>query len=159
MKNQFNHVALITGILLSTAAFSATAFADPMLSTGGYAREMHQMEMMKMLDADGNHMVSAEEFDNYYGTIFDELDKDRDGSIDTREWVGKGSTKLSVATGGYSRELRTMKMMGLMDADGDHKVNKDEFIHYHQTLFTAMDKSADRQLDPQEWLARQTGNK
>jgi len=151
-------VVLIAATLLSTAVFSASASADVMLGTGGYNREMHKMEMMKMLDADGNHMVTSAEFDDYYGSIFDTLDTDKDGSIDAKEWVGvKGQTKIDIATGGYSRELRTMKMMGLMDADGDHKVTKDEFINHHKAIFTAMDKNGDGQLNPQEWLARNTG--
>ncbi len=142
-----------------TATFSATSFADPMLSTGGYARQLHTMSMMKMLDADGNHMVSSAEFDDYYGKIFDELDTDKDGSVDMKEWVGvKGKTKLSLATGGYSRELRTMKMMGMMDKDGDHKVTKDEFIDYHKTIFTAMDKSGAGEINPQQWLSKHAGN-
>ena len=160
MKIQFNKFAVITCVLLSTAAISAPAFsADAMVSTGGYAREMHKMDMMKMLDADGNHMVTSDEFNSYYGSIFDTLDTDKDGSIDAKEWVGtKGDQKISVATGGYSRELRSMKMMGKMDTDGDHKVTKAEFVSYHQSLFTAMDKSGDKEIDPQEWLAKQTGN-
>ncbi len=151
-------VVLIAATLLSTAVFSANASADVMLGTGGYNREMHKMEMMKMLDADGNHMVTSAEFDDYYGSIFDTLDTDKDGSIDAKEWVGvKGKSKIDIATGGYSRELRTMKMMGLMDADGDHKVTKDEFINHHKAIFTAMDKNSDGELSPQEWLARNTG--
>ena len=151
-------VVLIAATLLSTAVFSASASADVMLGTGGYNREMHKMEMMKMLDADGNHMVTSAEFDDYYGSIFDALDTDKDGSVDAKEWVGvNGKTKLDLATGGYSRQLRTMKMMGAMDADGDHKVTKDEFINFHKTIFAAMDKSGDGELNPQEWLAKHVG--
>ena len=157
---QINKMAIITLALLSTATFAATAFAgDAMLSTGGYDRQLHTMSMMKMLDADGNHMVTNAEFDDFYGKLFDELDTDRDGSVDTKEWVGvKGKTKLSLATGGYSRELRTMKMMGMMDKDGDHKVTRDEFINYHKTIFTSMDKSGTGEINPQQWLSKHIGN-
>jgi Ca2+-binding EF-hand superfamily protein len=156
---QINKMALITLTLLSTAIFTATSFAaEPMLSTGGYARQLHTMTMMKMLDADGNHMVSNAEFDDFYGKLFDELDTDKDGSVDAKEWVGvNGKTKLSLATGGYSRELRTMKMMGMMDKDSDHKVTKDEFINYHKTIFTAMDKAGTGEITAQEWLAKHIG--
>jgi Ca2+-binding EF-hand superfamily protein len=129
-----------------------------MLGTGGYNREMHKMEMMKMLDADGNHMVTSAEFDAYYGSIFDRLDTDKDGSIDAKEWVGdKSSNKLDIATGGYSRQLRSMKMMGMMDADGDHKVTKDEFINHHKMIFAAMDKDGSGDINPQEWVAKIVG--
>lgn len=155
MKIQLKIAVLVTSVLLSTSAF-----ADAMLSTGGYAREFHKMDMMKMLDADGNHMVSKAEADSYYGSLFDALDTDKDGTIDAKEWVGtKGKQEISLATGGFSRELRSMKMMGMVDKDGDHTVSKEEFLKLNVAQFTAMDASGDGQLDPQEWLAKQTGNK
>lgn len=152
-------VALIAATLLTTAVFSASASADVMLGTGGYNREMHKMELMKMLDADGNHMVTLDEFNNFNTSVFDELDTDHDGTLDAKEWVGKtiGNQPISIATGGYSRELRKMKMMGLMDADGDHKITKDEFLTHQQKIFSTMDKSGDGELNPQEWLARHVG--
>ena len=161
MKVTSKKVILFAATLLSSAAFSTPAFsADSSFSTGGYAREMHKMDMMKMLDADGNHMVSKAEADSFYGALFDALDTDKDSSIDAKEWVGtKGKQDISLATGGFSRELRTMKMMGMVDKDGDHKVTKEEFLKLNETQFSAMDKSGDGQLDPQEWLAKQTGNK
>jgi len=153
MNFQFKKVALATSVLLSIAAISLPAVADDvMLGTGGYAREMHKMGMMKMLDANGDHMVTKEEFDDYYGKVFDELDTDHDGSVDAKEWVGvAGNNKIDIATGGYSSELRRMKMMKAMDTDGDHKVTRDEFIGFHDTLFAAMDKKGDGQITAQEW--------
>jgi Ca2+-binding EF-hand superfamily protein len=159
MKTYTTSATLIAAFLASAFGSTLVLAADPMLSTGGYATEMHQMEMMKMLDADGNHMVTKSEFDRYYGNIFDELDKNKDGNIDATEWAGtKATEQISLATGGYSRELRSMKMMSFVDKNNDHKVSKDEFIAYHDMLFKAMDKSGDNQIDPQEWLAKQTGN-
>ncbi|HEY3301411.1 MAG TPA: EF-hand domain-containing protein [Methylophilaceae bacterium] len=155
MKIQLKNVVLVASVLLSTSAF-----ADAMFSTGGYNHELHKMDMMKMLDADGNHMVSKAEADSFYSSLFDALDTDKDGTIDAKEWVGtKGNQSISLATGGFSRELRTMAMMKLVDTDSDHTVSKEEFLKLNETQFTAMDKSGDGQLDPQEWLAKQTGNK
>jgi len=151
------NVALVVATLLSTAVFSATAFsAEPMLSTGGYAKQLHKMELMKMLDGDGNHMVTLDEFNSFNTSVFEELDADHDGSLNEKEWVGKtiGEQPISVATGGYSRELRKIKMMGLMDADGDHKITKDEFIAHQQKIFSTLDKSGDQQLSSQEWAAK-----
>ncbi len=161
MNFQFKNVAIATGVLLSVATISLPAFADNvMLGTGGYARQMHKMEMMKMLDANGDHMVTKEEFDDYYGKVFDELDTDHDGSVDAKEWVGTtGNNKIEIATGGYSRELRTMKMMKAMDTDGNHKVSRDEFIGFHQQLFAAMDKKGDGQITAQEWAGKVLGGK
>ena len=159
MAVQFKNMAIVTGVLLSAAMFSAPAFSAG-LATGGYNTEMHKMGTMKMLDANGDHMVTQDEFTKYYEGVFNELDGDHDGSLDAKEWTGKdGSKSAMLGTGGYNREMRKMAMMKAMDADGDHKITKEEFLNFHQQLFQAMDKSSDKQLDAQEWLAKQTGNK
>jgi hypothetical protein len=159
MTIQFKRTAVVLGALLSTIAFSVPASAAAMAATGGYNREFHTMGMMKMLDGNGDHMVSHDEFTSYYGSVFDELDADKDGAVDAKEWVGnKGSQTISIATGGYSSQLRTIKMMGNMDADGDHKVTKAEFLAYHDSQFTAMDAKGNGMVDAQNWLRKQTNN-
>ena len=156
MTIQLKKVALISSMLLSVAAISLPAFAaDATLGTGGYAREMHKMAMMKMLDANGDHMVSKEEYDDYYGKIFDELDANHDGVVDATEWAGPTkASKLDLTTGGYSRELRSMKMMAKIDTKGDHKITKEEFLAFHDAVFAAMDKKGDGQITANEWLGK-----
>lgn len=156
MNFQLRNTVLMAATLLSTTMLTMPSFAaEPMLSTGGYAKQLNKMEMMKMLDADGNHIVTAAEADTYYTSIFDALDKNTDGTVDAKEWAGPtGKSKLDLATGGYSRELRSRKMMGLVDKDGDHKVTKDEFLAYHKTIFAHMDTSGDSELTAQEWVAK-----
>lgn len=151
---------MIAAAAFAAACLSAPALsADTMLGTGGYNREFRSMEMMKMIDANSDHMVSSDEYTKYYGDVFNELDKNRDSTLDTKEWVGVKGDKLTLATGGYSRELRSMDMMKQMDTDKDQKVTKDEFLKFHQGVFTAMDTKGNKMLDPQQWLARQTGNR
>jgi hypothetical protein len=156
MDFKFKKVTLAAGLLLSGVMASMPVFAaDAMLGTGGYAREFQKMEMMKMLDADGNSMVTAAEADSYYNSIFDALNKDSDDSLETNEWAGPSkNSKLDLATGGYSRELRSMKMMRLMDTDGDKKVTRDEFLNHHRAVFSKLDTSTDQQLDAQEWAMK-----
>ena len=153
MTVQFKKVAIISGLLLSVAAISLPAYAaDAMVGTGGYVRQLQKMEMMKMLDADGNHMVTAAEADTYYNSVFDALNKDSDDSLDAKEWAGPNKhSKLDLTTGGYSRELRSMKMMGKMDGDGDHKVTREEFLTFHKDVFTKLDTSSDKELSATEW--------
>ena len=158
MTLQFTKLALATSLLI---AISATAFAaDPMVGTGGYAREYQKMEMMKMLDADGNHMVTAAEAESYYNSVFDALNKDGDDSLDAKEWTGPSkNSKLDLTTGGYARELRSIKMMKVMDADGNHEVTRAEFLTHHKNVFGMQDKSGDQQIDAQEWVAKIVGGK
>ncbi len=142
---------LATSSLITTPVLSG----EPMLTTGGYATQLQKLEMMKMLDSDGNHMVTSTEADIYYSNIFDALDKDHDGIATAKEWAGpSGKSKIDLTTGGYSRELRSMKMMGMVDKDGDHQVTKDEFLTYQKTIFAHTDTSGDGELDAQEWVAK-----
>ena len=156
MTLHFKKAVLATSLLLSAAALTLPAYAaEPMLSTGGYARQLQKMEMMKMLDGDGNHMVTAAEADSYYNSIFDALNKDGDDSLEANEWTGPSkNSKLDLTTGGYSRELRSMKMMRLMDTDGDHKVTREEFLNHHRAVFAKLDTSSDQQLDATEWAMK-----
>ena len=156
MTLHFKKVAVATSMLFSVITITAPAYAaDPMLSTGGYAREFQKMEMMKMLDGDGNSMVTTAEADTYYNSIFDALNKDSDDSLETNEWAGPTkNSKLDLTTGGYSRELRSMKMMRLMDTDGDKKVTRDEFLNHHRAVFSKLDTSSDQELDATEWAMK-----
>lgn len=150
-------LAMLTAALLSSVAVTHVQAA--MVGTGGYNTELHKIDMMNMLDGNADHMVTDQEFRTYYGQVFDEIDTNRDGTLDAKEWVGtSGKQEIKLATGGYSRELRKMEMMKSIDTNGDHKVTKNEFVTFHQSLFTTMDANSDKQLDPQEWLAKQTGN-
>lgn len=152
MNFQFKKLALATSLLFTV---STSVYADVMLGTGGYARQLQKMEMMKMLDADGNSMVTATESDSYYNDIFDKLNKDGDDSLETKEWAGPTkNSKLDLTTGGYSRELRSMKMMRLMDSDGDKKVTRDEFLNHHRAVFSKLDTSSDQELDSTEWAMK-----
>jgi hypothetical protein len=153
MTVQFKKVALVTSLLLavSTSAFAAEA----MLGTGGYARQLQKMEMMKMLDADGNSMVTVAESDSYYNDVFDALNKDSDDSLEAKEWAGPSkNSKLDLTTGGFARELRSMKMMRLMDADGDKKVTRDEFLNHHRAVFAKLDTSSDQEISATEWAMK-----
>jgi hypothetical protein len=146
--------ATVVAASLLVATTQAMA-AEPMLSTGGYATQLQKLEMMKMLDADGNHMVTIAESDAYYNSVFDALNKDNDDSLDAKEWAGNTKqTKLDLATGGYTRELRSMKMMKAMDTDADHLVTREEFLNHHRAIFNKMDTSSDQQIDAQEWVAK-----
>lgn len=158
MNSELKKILILSSALLSIGATSLSAFADPMLSSGGYSRQLQKMEMMKMIDANGDHIVTKAEFDSYFGSLFDALDTDNDGSLDAKEWVGlKGKQKIDIATGGYSRELRSMKMMKLMDTNGDHKVTKDEFLAHQSSIFTKLDTSSDGELDAKKWLTKTFG--
>ena len=156
MTIKTKHTVLLS-TLLSMSLISMPALSAD-IGTGGYSRQLQKMSLMKMIDSNSDHMVTAAEFDAFNNAVFDELDTDKDGSLDEKEWVGtKQSKAISVATGGYSRELRKVAMMDVMDTNHDHKVTREEFLNYQRTVFQKMDTSGDKQLDGKEWLAKQVG--
>jgi hypothetical protein len=159
MNNRYKNQVIFTAVMLSLAAFSLPTFADDVsLGTGGYNRAMHDMKLMAMLDSDGDHSVTNAEYTAFYETAFDKLDKNQDGSLDTKEWIGTRNDQTAmVGTGGYNRQLRKMEMMKKMDTDNDHKVSREEFLAFHQSVFNTMDKSSDQQLSAQEWAGKVLG--
>jgi uncharacterized membrane protein len=51
--------------------------------------------------------------------------------------------------------MRTMKMMKMMDTDGDHKVTKEEYMSYHEKLWDMMDKAHKGYMDVDDWLSKE----
>ncbi|MBF4991845.1 calcium-binding protein [Methylophilus sp. QUAN] len=136
---------------------SSVSIAQPDLDTGGYARELQTMEMMEMIDANNNQMVSKMEFNTYYTKLFVRLDKNKDNYLDEKEWIGeKEDHVIAEATGGYLRELRSMKVMGAMDADANGKVSLQEFLSFNEVIFNRMDIKQEGEVDPGNWLSKQT---
>jgi hypothetical protein len=156
---QLKKASLITSVIISVSIVSLPAYsANEDLGTGGYLRQMQNEKMMKMLDADGDDLVTTSEADTYFNKLFDSINNDSDDSLDANEWAGPSkATRIDLTTGGYVRELRAPKMMGIIDADGDKLVTRSEFIAQHEKIFQYMDTSGDKKISKQEWVAKHVG--
>jgi EF-hand domain pair/EF hand len=60
---------------------------------------------------------------------------------------------VSFATGGYARGLRTMAEMHKIDADGNGKVSKAEWLAYQEKVFAALDRKKTGVVDERAFLA------
>jgi len=130
-----------------------TAFADDMVSfaTGGYATGLRTMEMMHMIDANKDGMVTKDEWVAYQADVFKALDKNGDGSLDAEEFYGHPKP-VSFATGGYARGLETQQMLGKIDANGDGKVSQDEYIEFQIKVFEVMDTKKTHELSASDFI-------
>jgi hypothetical protein len=58
-------------------------------ATGGYARGLQTRAMMHKIDTDGDGTVSHDEFIAYQSKLFDMMDKNNNGSLGPKEFLGK----------------------------------------------------------------------
>jgi len=64
---------------------------------------------------------------------------------------------VSFATGGYARGLRSEKLMQKMDTNGDGMVSRDEWIAFHEKVFTMLDKDKTGKLDAKAFVSPDGG--
>lgn len=142
MKVQIKNLAIISAVLLSTTAFSATA----MLETGGY---QHAIQTINLMDQDGDQRVSNEEYTQFYEKQFEILDEDRNGVLSNNEWTRHhASPRLDLGTGGYAKQAGN---------SGHEDVNKKAFLEYHRSFIEATNQQRAEKQDPQKWLERRVG--
>jgi Ca2+-binding EF-hand superfamily protein len=158
----FTSQSLRAAILSAAAAFAvaypAASFADDIASfaTGGYASGLRAHDMMHKIDANGDGMISKDEWLAYQEKVFAMLDKNKTGKLDAKAFISSdGGDLASLATGGYARGLRTKEMMHKIDVDGDGSVSHDEYIAYQTKIFEMMDTSTAHKgmVGPQEMFA------
>lgn len=73
-------------LILGTSSANAGA-EDETLYTRNFRKEFGTMAMMKMMDKDGDHTVSKDEFMTHMEAIFNMMDKNHDGKLDVKEFV------------------------------------------------------------------------
>jgi Ca2+-binding EF-hand superfamily protein len=146
---------LLIAVVLLTAAevLTGSASADDTASfiTGRYASGLRTKEMMHMIDANNDGMVSKDEWVAYQERVFKALDKDGDGTLDTDEFYGHPMPFL-FATAGFAHGLETRQMFGKIDANGDGKVSLDEYIAFQTKIFEMMDTKKAHQLSASDFI-------
>ncbi|MEO7432059.1 MAG: hypothetical protein ABIR62_08540 [Dokdonella sp.] len=137
----------------SSQAFALQNARDA-IATAAYEKNMRTLSIMQKVDADGDHVVTREELDGYFGKVFDALDRNHDGLLDRKEWVGarREPDVISLSNGGYARALGSLRMMKIVDANADQKVGRREFVDAHQAMYSYMGAGSDGPLDAQHWV-------
>lgn len=135
-------IAQVIRALLILTLCNAAAMADDSVSfgTGGYATGLRTKEMMHKMDTNGDGMVSKDEWTSFQEHTFNTLDKDKSGFIDQAELTATSDASFAFATAAYARGLMTKEMFMKIDADGDGKISREEFLSYHHRIYDMLDK-------------------
>jgi len=141
-------MALVGGTVNTASADDSVA-----LATGGYATALRTMEMMHMIDANKDGKISKDEWVAYQTRVFMALDKNGDGVLDVEEFYGNPKA-VDFATGGFASALETKQMFGKIDANGDGKVSREEYLNFQMKVWEMMDPNKKQQLSVADWITR-----
>ena len=88
----FTRVALTAAISLAIAAcplvYASDVSFDQMPPSYYALMKMKPAEQMRLMDPDKKGYVTKEEFMKFYESMFDKMDKNKDGKLDKGEWMG-----------------------------------------------------------------------
>jgi Ca2+-binding EF-hand superfamily protein len=127
-------------VLILTCTLPVMADEVVSFGTGGYASGLRTKEMMHKMDANTDGMVSKDEWTSFQERTFESLDKDKSGFIDETEFTATSDAAFAFATAAYARGLMTKEMFMKVDANGDGKISREEFLAYHRKIFDMLDK-------------------
>jgi len=142
-------MALLGGMVLNTAS----ADDSVALATGGYATALKTMDMMHMIDTNKDGKVSKDEWVAYQTRLFTALDKNKDGFLDVEEFYGNPKS-VDFATGGYASALETKQMFGKIDANGDGKVSREEYMSFQMKVWDMMDTNKKQEVGVADWIGK-----
>lgn len=147
------------GAIMLTCTYSAAADDMASFATGGYASGLRTSAVMHKIDANGDGMISRDEWSAFQEKVFAMLDKSKTGKVDQRQYMRAHPEMASFATGGYASGLLTNDMFNKIDRDRDGTISHDEFIEYQLEIFQMMDTSTVHKgmLGPAEYFG--TGGK
>jgi len=118
-------------------------------------------EMFARLDVDGDGKLDAADRMAAMSKRFDAMDANHDGVLSRQEFLDAHQKMMGRMAGmqpGHEGGMmhhsggmgRGMRMLGRMDANGDHAISRDEFIAGALKRFDAADADHDGKLTPDE---------
>jgi EF hand len=152
-----NKIATCVPLGAITLMLAMTVHSQDMVSfaSGGYASGLRTKAMMHKMDANHDNMVSRKEWVAFQSKVFAMLDEHKTGEVDESEYMSAYPDLAAFATGGYASGLLTRAMFKKIDADGDGRMSRREFITYQLKIFDMMDTSRTHKgmLGPAQFFA------
>ena len=148
---------LITALLTLCVIAAGAVYAEDMVlyATPGYIEGLRTKDMMHMIDTDKDGTVSKAEWLAYQERVFVALDKDKDGFLEPSEFYLSADAKvIPFATLGYAHGLMSKEMFGKIDANGDGKVSKDEYLAFQMKIFDMMDSHKKQELGVADFIVQ-----
>jgi Ca2+-binding EF-hand superfamily protein len=133
-----------------------TVYADDTAAfiTGRYASGLRTTEMMHIIDTNKDGKISKDEWIAYQDRVFTALDKDKDGFLESGEFMSASDNTIPFATIAYSSGLRTKEMFSKLDVNGDGKISRDEFLNYQMKVFDMMDTGKKQELSVADFIVK-----
>ena len=143
MDTNMKHTRLAALLSSGLLVLSLSAIA------GEKTDDMH--DPMKMMDSNGDGMLSAEEHATGAKAMFDKLDADRDGFVTATEMdaAHRGMDRKH----GMEHEMSSADKIKTIDTDGDGKLSAAEHATGSQDMFGKSDTSGDGMVDAAEMKA------
>lgn len=150
-------LTLAAAALVAGAAVAPAHAAQPEARHGGPGSWM-----LKHLDADGDGMITLDEFRAAGDAAFARLDADGDGRISADEFAAAREARAGKWQGrhaegreaGHRRQHMAQRGFARMDADGDGYVTRAEFDAARMARFNALDVNGNSVIDADELPVR-----
>jgi hypothetical protein len=83
--------ALLIAVVAPVGRAAAREDSNHADSYYSLATRMKPMDVMHVIDTDKKGYVTREEFMKFQEEFFDRMDKNHDGKVDAKEWMGKAA--------------------------------------------------------------------
>jgi len=143
-------INLVTIASLTVLSFSSSAFAEEKMHMMNM-KGMHHM-MMTMMDTNEDGSVSQEEFQAFRSKNFSGADKNRNGSLDAKEFaaLAKMMKEQHKKAMEMAKKKKMQKHFDKIDTNGDGKISKAEFDAKGDRSFIRMDGNDDGVLNKKD---------